>query len=70
MERFALVIDGKSVQTADHFEVLNPSTGAVAYFGAPGNRQDCIHRILSHRSESDVVGCTNAEAPYPRTRRQ
>ncbi len=30
MERFALVIDGKSVQTADHFEVLNPSTGAVA----------------------------------------
>lgn len=29
MERFALVMDGKSVQTADHFEVLNPSTGAV-----------------------------------------
>ena len=29
MERFSLVINGKAVQAADHFEVLNPSTGAV-----------------------------------------
>ena len=29
MERFSLVINGKAVQAAGHFEVLNPSTGAV-----------------------------------------
>ena len=29
MERFSHVINGKAVQAADHFEVLNPSTGAV-----------------------------------------
>jgi acyl-CoA reductase-like NAD-dependent aldehyde dehydrogenase len=29
VERFPLIINGKSVQTAEHFEVLNPSTGAV-----------------------------------------
>jgi len=29
MQRFSLVINGKAVQAADHFEVLNPSTGTV-----------------------------------------
>jgi acyl-CoA reductase-like NAD-dependent aldehyde dehydrogenase len=29
VERFSLIINGKSVQAADHFEVLNPSTGGI-----------------------------------------
>ena len=29
MERFQLIIDGAKVPTKEHFEVLNPSTGAV-----------------------------------------
>lgn len=39
MERFALVIDGKTVQTPDHFEVLNPSTGAVAGLAPMASRE-------------------------------
>ncbi|MEW6643981.1 MAG: aldehyde dehydrogenase family protein [Pseudomonadota bacterium] len=39
MERFALVIDGKTVQAADHFEVLNPSTGAVAGLAPKASRE-------------------------------
>ncbi|MGO4711239.1 aldehyde dehydrogenase family protein [Bradyrhizobium sp. 2TAF24] len=39
MERYALVIDGKTVQAADHFEVLNPSTGAVAGLAPKASRE-------------------------------
>jgi hypothetical protein len=27
VKKYSIVVDGKSIQTADHFEVRNPATG-------------------------------------------
>jgi acyl-CoA reductase-like NAD-dependent aldehyde dehydrogenase len=40
MATFALIIDGKRVETAEHFEVRNPSTGAVVGLAPKATRED------------------------------
>jgi acyl-CoA reductase-like NAD-dependent aldehyde dehydrogenase len=46
MEQFHLVIDGAKVATKEHFEVLNPSSGAVVG-RAPVATADDLDRAIS-----------------------
>lgn len=39
MDRFSLVVSGKTVPAADHFEVLNPSNGTVVGLAPEASRE-------------------------------
>ena len=53
MEKYPIVVGGKSIQTADHFEVRNPATGEVVGLAPKASRSQL----------DDAVEAANAAFP-------
>lgn len=53
MEKYPVIVDGKSIQTADHFEVRNPATGEVVGLAPKASRSQL----------DDAVEAANAAFP-------